>query len=208
MTELKLRVLWQRPCTYRSVSDGRVKTKQQGMSCGMTAAQKPCAPANKAGFPAASASSLITFQLHRHIVLHTQPGLLSVTGFQKTHRKKTNDSLTAWNKAHATRQSFRVTARTLNCEWPRAWLNQGDAAFACPSEECTTCVLFDGQLVTYAAFLGQPRLPVITSTVFKMMRMANKTENVIWHLEVRFKKKIKAEKSFLSFPTSLEGTIR
>lgn len=51
--------------TYRSVSAGQVKTKQQGMSCGMTAAQKPCAPANKAGLPAASASSLITLQLNQ-----------------------------------------------------------------------------------------------------------------------------------------------
>lgn len=55
-----------RTCTYQSVSEGQVKTKQQGMSCGMTAAQKPCAPPNKAGLPAASASSLITFQLHQH----------------------------------------------------------------------------------------------------------------------------------------------
>lgn len=36
----------------------------------MTAAQKPCAPPNKAGLQAASASSLITFQLHQHRFTH------------------------------------------------------------------------------------------------------------------------------------------
>lgn len=142
----KTAVLWQRTRTYRSVSDGQVETKQQGMSCGMTAAQKPRAPANKAGFPAASASSLITFQLHRHRFTHSAWTTFSHR-FSKTHtyiyKKKTpSNSSTLWNKANATRESFRVTARTLNCEWPRARLNQGDAAFACPSEGCTTCGFF------------------------------------------------------------------
>lgn len=50
-----------RRLTYRSASEGQVETKQQGMSCGMTAAQKPCEPPGKA-----SASSLITLQLPRH----------------------------------------------------------------------------------------------------------------------------------------------
>lgn len=68
-----------RTCTYRSVSPGQVKTKQQGMSCGMTAAQKPCAPPNKAGLPAASASSLITFQLHQHRFTHSTPDFNSLS---------------------------------------------------------------------------------------------------------------------------------
>lgn len=54
-------------CTYRSVPQSQVKTKQQGM----TGAQKPCAPPNKAGLQAASASSLITFQLHQHPFTHS-----------------------------------------------------------------------------------------------------------------------------------------
>lgn len=135
----KTAVLRQRTCTYRSVSQGQVKTKQQGMSCGMTAAQKPCAPPNKAGLPAASASSHITLQLHRHRFTHSTWTTLihwSKQGRKKKTKQNRPPRPKAWarvRKAKETRESFRVTGGTLNCEWPRARLNQGDAAFTCSS---------------------------------------------------------------------------
>jgi hypothetical protein len=64
--------------TYQSGSPGKLKTKQQGTSCGMTAAQKACAPPNKAGLPAGSAYSLITCQLLHYFTDSIVPNSFAV----------------------------------------------------------------------------------------------------------------------------------
>ncbi|KAK9517278.1 hypothetical protein VZT92_025161 [Zoarces viviparus] len=93
------------------------------MSCGMTAAQKPREPKNKAGSPAASASSLITFRLHQHRFTHANRDFNSLLKIHRCDRER--------SMCPRTGSSFRFTGGTWDCEWPRAPLNHSDAAFTC-----------------------------------------------------------------------------
>lgn len=117
------------PCTYRSMREGRLKTKQQGMICGRTAAQKSCAAPNKAGFPAASASSHITFQVHQHRFTHTT--VIQSRCWNPTIWPKASDvSKGRWRHAPAitlSPEDLKLWMAACSADWIRVVLRSGAA---------------------------------------------------------------------------------
>lgn len=60
--------------------------------------------------------------------------LRSAASTPATPKKSFIRKVSTRRASRAPGESFRVTGGTVNCEWPRARLNQSDAAFTCRSE--------------------------------------------------------------------------